>query len=239
MTEQRKNKLGEMPVPKLIISMSVPMMLSFFIQALYNMVDSIFVARLSEDALTAVSMAFPVQQLMTALGVGTGVAINALVSRYNGQRRPDLAEKVANVTVFLCFCYIALFVLTGIFAVGPYYRMQTDVTAITEAGIQYLSIVCIVSAGCFLGQIFEKMLVATGSSVLSMASQATGAIVNIIFDPLLIFGLGPFPEMGVRGAAAATVFGQIIAAVVAYVLFTRHEKSIHLSFAKMLLTSQF
>lgn len=234
MTNTRKNKLGEMPIPKLIISMSVPMMLSFFIQALYNIVDSIFVARISEHALTAVSMAFPIQQLMTALGVGTGVAINALVSRYNGQKRPDKAEKIANVTVFLCFCYIILFLFIGMFVVRPYYSMQTDVAAIVEAGTQYLSIVCTISAGCFLGMIFEKMLVATGNSILSMTSQGTGAIVNIIFDPLLIFGIGPFPAMGVRGAAAATVLGQIVAAIVAFTLFTRHEKTIHLSFKKMI-----
>ncbi len=236
MTESKKNRLGTMPIPKLLVAMSIPMMISFFIQALYNIVDSIFVARISEEALTAVSMAFPIQQLITALGVGTGVAVNALVSRYNGQKRPDLAEKIANVTVFLNLCYIALFMIIGAALIRPYYEMQTNVTAITEAGVQYLTVVCIVSAGAFLGQNFEKTLVATGHSVLSMTSMATGAVFNMIFDPLLIFGLGPFPKMGVQGAAVATVAGQIAAAIVAFTLLVRNEKNIRLHPSRMLPT---
>lgn len=232
--EQKENRLGTMPIGRLLLVMSVPMMVSFFIQALYNMVDSIFVAKISEDALTAVSIAFPMQNIITAIGVGTGVGINALVPRYLGQGRQKDAEKVANVAVFLSACYCVLFVLVGMFVVGPYYRMQTNVPEIVDGGIKYLSIVCIVSFGAFFGQNFEKLLVATGNSFHSMISQASGAIFNIIFDPLLIFGLGPFPKMGITGAAAATVLGQIFAAVVAFLLAMKKQSAVRIHFRAML-----
>ena len=229
----QENKLGVMPIGKLLAVMSIPMMISFFIQALYNVVDSIFVAMLSENALTAVSIAFPMQNVIIAIGVGTGVAVNALVPRYLGQQRQRDAEKIANVAVFLSFCYCLIFVAVGLLLVGPYYRMQTDVDEIVEGGIEYLTIVCVVSAGAFFGQNFEKLLVATGNTFASMASQATGAIFNIIFDPLLIFGVGPFPAMGIRGAAAATVLGQIVAAVVAFILVRTRQKSVRIHFGAM------
>ena len=230
---EQNNKLGTMPIGRLLAVMSVPMMISFFIQALYNVVDSIFVAMISENALTAVSIAFPVQNIITAIGVGTGVGVNALVPRYLGQGRQRDAEKIANVAVFLSCCYSLIFVVVGLTLVGPYYRMQTDVGEIVDLGIQYLSIVCVVSAGAFFGQNFEKLLVATGNTFASMASQATGAVFNIIFDPLLIFGVGPFPAMGVRGAAAATVLGQIVAALVAFTLVKVKQKSVRIHFAAM------
>lgn len=232
----QQNKLGTMPIGQLLLRMSIPMMISFFIQALYNAVDAMFVAKISEDALTAVSIAFPVQQIMTAIGVGTGVAVNALVPRYQGQGKPERAEKFANVAVFLSLCYTILFMLVGAFLIRPYFLMQTDIPSIVDAGVDYLSIVCMVSVGCFYGQNFEKLLVATGNSFCSMAAQATGAIFNIIFDPLLIFGLGPFPALGVRGAAWATVLGQILAAVVAFVLLQMKENHIRLKVSKMLPT---
>ena len=230
----QENKLGTMPIGRLLIVMSIPMMISFFIQALYNVVDSIFVAQISENALTAVSIAFPMQNIITAIGVGTGVGVNALVPRYLGQQRQRDAEKIANVAVFLSVCYCVIFVLVGLFVVGPYYRMQTDVTEIVEDGIAYLSVVCVVSFGAFFGQNFEKLLVATGHTVCSMISQATGAIFNIIFDPLLIFGIGPFPEMGVTGAAVATVLGQIVAAIVAFVMAMTKQNSVRLNLRAML-----
>ena len=205
----QQNKLGTMPIRRLLISMSIPMMISFFIQALYNIVDSMFVARISENALTAVSIAFPLQQIITAIGVGTGVAVNALVPRYTGQGEHGKALRIANVAVVLSACYTVLFMLVGAFGVRAYYTMQTDVAEIIEDGTQYLTVICLISAGAFFGQNFEKLLVATGNTVCSMISQAAGAIFNIIFDPLLIFGIGPFPKLGVTGAAVATVLGQI------------------------------
>lgn len=232
--EQKENRLGTMPIGRLLLVMSVPMMVSFFIQALYNMVDSIFVAKISEDALTAVSIAFPMQNIITAIGVGTGVGINALVPRYLGQGRQKDAEKVANVAVFLSACYCVIFVLVGLFVVGPYYRMQTDMPEIVDGGIKYLSVVCMVSFGAFFGQNFEKLLVATGNSFYSMVSQASGAIFNIIFDPLLIFGVGPFPRMGITGAAVATVLGQIFAAVVAFLLAMKKQSAVRIHFGAML-----
>ena len=232
----QQNKLGTMPIGQLLIRMSIPMMISFFIQALYNAVDAMFVAKISEDALTAVSIAFPVQQIMTAIGVGTGVGVNALVPRYLGQGDPEKARKFANVAVFLSLCYTILFMLIGAFLIRPYFLMQTEIPSIVDAGVDYLTIVCLVCVGCFYGQNFEKLLVATGNSFYSMIAQATGAIFNIIFDPLLIFGLGPFPALGVKGAAWATVLGQILAAIVAFVLLQVKEKNIRLEFKKMLPT---
>ena len=226
---QQENKLGIMPIGALLVRMSIPMMISFFIQALYNTVDAMFVAKISEDALTAVSIAFPVQQLMTAIAVGTGVAVNALVPRYQGQGQPERGVKIANVAVFLSFCYCIIFLVVGLFFVRPYYALQTDVSTIVESGVDYLTIVCTVCMGAFFGQNFEKLLVATGNSFCSMAAQATGAIFNIIFDPLLIFGLGPFPALGVSGAAWATVLGQILAAIVALVLLHIKEKQVRLN----------
>ena len=230
----QENKLGTMPIGRLLMAMSIPMMISFFIQALYNVVDSIFVAQISENALTAVSIAFPMQNIITAIGVGTGVGVNALVPRYLGQQRQRDAEKIANVAVFLSVCYCVIFVLVGLFVVGPYYRMQTNVAEIVEDGVAYLSVVCVVSFGAFFGQNFEKLLVATGHTVCSMISQATGAVFNIIFDPLLIFGIGPFPEMGVTGAAVATVLGQIVAAIVAFLMAMKKQNSVRLHLQAML-----
>lgn len=227
------NKLGEMPIGRLLVSMSVPMMISFFIQALYNIVDSMFVAKLSEDALTAVSIAFPVQQVITAIGVGTGVSLNALVPRFMGQGRREESLRIANVALFLCVCYTAFFFLLGLTFVPAYYTMQTTVPTIVDAGVDYLTVICLVSVGAFFGQIFEKLLVATGNTFQSMIAQASGAVFNLIFDPLLIFGLGPFPALGVQGAAIATVGGQIFAAIIAFLLLLRKNTGIHLKLSYM------
>lgn len=232
----KENKLGTMAIGRLLMVMSIPMMISFFIQALYNIVDSMFVARISEDALTAVSIAFPLQQIITAIGVGTGVGVNALVPRYNGQGKPDAARKIANVAVFLSACYTVIFMIVGQTAIRVYYTMQTDVPAIIEGGVEYLTIICTFCVGAFFGQNFEKLLVATGNTVYSMTAQVTGAVFNIIFDPLLIFGIGPFPEMGISGAATATVAGQIVAAIVALIMLHFKEKNIRLKFRLMLPT---
>ncbi len=228
-----ENRLSTMPLGRLLISMSIPMMISMFIQALYNMVDSMFVAQISEDALTAVSLAYPVQNIIVAIGVGLGVGINATVPRFLGMGRARDAQKAANVSIFLSACFCVIFILLGLFFVKPFYMAQTSDEAVVSNGVDYLSIVCIICVGSFYGQNFEKMLVSFGHTVKSMISQAVGAVINIIFDPLLIFGIGFFPEMGVAGAAVATVLGQVIAAAVALFFVTGKDVPVRLSFRAM------
>lgn len=226
MERDQSNKLATMPMGKLLVSMSLPMMVSFFIQALYNIVDSMFVAKLSEEALTAVSLAFPVQQVITAIGVGTGVGTNAMVPRYLGQGEPRKANLVANTAAFLSICYSIVFCILGLTVIGPYYQVQTDVAGIADGGTTYLTIIVCASAGVFFGQIFEKLLVCNGYPTLAMLSQASGALFNLVFDPLLIFGLGPFPRMGIAGAAWATVLGQLLGALIAFVLNLKKNPNI-------------
>ena len=223
-----ENKLGVMPIKKLLLTMSIPMMISYFIQALYNTVDSIFVARISEEALTAVSLSFPMQNVMTAVAVGTGVGINALVPRKLSMKDNEGADQVAGTALFLCLIWTILFTTLGLLFSHSYFRLQTDNQAIVQYGTQYLRICTGVCGGIFFGQILEKLLVATGNPVLSMASMAAGALTNLILDPLLIFGAGPLPRMGVSGAALATVIGQIAAAVTALVLNHKKNSSVSL-----------
>lgn len=214
---QKENKMGVMPENKLLMTMSLPMMASMLVQALYNIVDSVFVSRINENALTAVSLAFPVQSLMIAVSVGTAVGVNALLSKTLGEKDYKKAQEVANNAVFLAaVCYV-LFFLIGVFAVRPFYISQTRDTEIVEFGIQYLTIVCVGSAGIFMQTMFERLLQSTGKTFYTMITQGTGALVNIILDPVLIFGLGPFPEMKVAGAAAATIIGQLVAGILAVV----------------------
>ena len=229
-----QNKLGQMPIGKLLVAMSVPMMISMLIQALYNVVDSIFVARLCEDALTAVSLAFPLQNIMIAVGVGTGVGVNALVSRSLGEGNIRRAEKAANVQIFLDLAYTVIAVLIGIFFARSYFATQTDVESIVDYGEQYISIVCIWSMGLFLGQGFEKLLIATGNATQSMISQGLGAVLNILLDPVFIFGLGPVPAFGVRGAAIATVLGQFGAAITAFIFCVRCNKEVRFHLNQLL-----
>lgn len=212
----QENKMGTMPVFPLLMSMAIPMMMSFFIQALYNIVDSMFVARISENALAAVSLAFPMQQIMGAIGIGTGVGISASIPRALARKQQDRADALANTGIFLCLCYTAVFIVLGLTFTHTFYTMQTNVAEIVEGGTQYLSIVWAVSFGMFFGVLFEKMLTSSGFASLAMIAQAGGAIFNIIFDPLLIFGIGPFPKLGIAGAALATVLGQIFAACLAF-----------------------
>jgi putative MATE family efflux protein len=222
---RQENKMGVMPINKLLLSMSVPMMISMLVQALYNVVDSVFVSMVSENALNAVSLAFPVQNLMIAVATGTGVGVNALLSRSLGQKRYDRANLAAENAVFLALCSYAVFaLLTGLFA-RPYFAIQTDVAEIIEGGTAYITICGTLSFGLFLQIAFERLLQATGRSVYSMATQILGAVINLIFDPICIFVL----DMGVAGAAAATVMGQIIAAGVSIVINQRKNKDISIT----------
>lgn len=229
MEEQTQNKMGTMPIGRLLAVMSVPMMISMFVQALYNMVDSMFVAMISENALTAVSLAFPMQTIMNAVAVGTGVGINAMVSRSLGGGDLKSAGKAASVQIFLSAAYSAAAVIIGLALSHTFYTNQTDVAEIVEYGESYMRIVCVFSFGMFYGQNFEKLLVATGSSALSMISQVLGAVINIILDPILIFGLGPFPELGVEGAAIATVIGQSASAAAALIFNLKFNKAARFS----------
>lgn len=230
---RNENKLGTMPCGRLLASMSIPMMISFFIQAMYNIIDSMFVAMLSENALTAVSLAFPVQQIINAIGVGIGVGISALIPRYLGQGNDRKASQVANSGIFMNGAVTLFFLILGIFMPGAFYRMQTNVPEIVQGGTVYLTIVMCLGTGVLFGQYFEKMLVASGYARHAMICQATGAVFNIVFDPLLIFGLGPFPEMGIAGAATATVLGQILATILAGWMNMKINRSIRFEIRRM------
>ena len=210
----KENKMGVMSENKLLVTMSLPMVISMLVQALYNIVDSMFVAQISENALTAVSLAFPAQNLMIAVATGTGVGINALLSKSLGEKNFPLANKVAENGVFLAVLSFLAFAILGGFFSRTFFLMQTDIGEIVDAGTDYLVICCVCSFGIFLQVTFERLLQSTGKTFYTMITQGTGAIINIIFDPILIFGLAGFPKMGVAGAAAATVFGQIVAAVI-------------------------
>ena len=226
----QENKMGTMPVNKLLLSMSLPMMASMLVQALYNIVDSIFVARVSEDALTAVSLAFPIQSLMIALGGGTGVGINALLSRSLGEKNHTKANLAATNGVFLAAMNYLLFLIIGLFAVKPFYASQKASDVITQYGIEYLSIVCCFSMGIFAQFAFERLLQSTGKTFYTMITQMIGAIINLILDPILIFGLFGVPALGVSGAAIATVSGQIAAGTAAMIFNKKVNHEIHISF---------
>ena len=185
---QRENKMGTMPVDKLLLSMALPMVVSMLVQALYNIVDSVFVAQLSENALTAVSMAFPVQNLMIGLATGIGVGMNAFVSKNLGQHNQEGVNKSALHGIFLEFINYLIFLCIGLFAVQKFMQTQTNISDIVESGTTYLRIVCICSFGIFTQVAFERLLQSTGKTLLSMTTQLTGAIINIILDPILIFG---------------------------------------------------
>ena len=196
--------------------------------------DSIFVAKISEDALTAVTLAFPIQTLMIAAGSGTGVGINALLSKSLGEKNFDRSDAAANTGILLNFFNYLLFLMIGIFLAKPFISSQTSNDVIIEYGATYVAYVCMFSIGIFAQMTFERLLQATGRTLLSMVSQMTGAIINIIMDPLLIFGIGPFPKLGVAGAAIATIFGQTVAASLGIFMNIKYNKDIRLSLSKVL-----
>lgn len=226
----KENKMGIMPVNKLLISMSLPMMISMLVQALYNIVDSIFVAKIDENALTAVSLAFPMQTLMISLAGGTCVGVNAMLSKALGEKNYKKVNKIAVNGVFLAALSCLLFVMIGIFCVRFFYQSQTDDAVIIEYGVQYLSIICICSVGIFSQFIFEKLLQSTGKTIFTMITQTTGAVINLILDPIMIFGLLGFPKMGVAGAALATVIGQIVAGIMAFIMNYKVNHEVELKF---------
>lgn len=227
--EKAENKMGVMPVNRLLITMAIPMMLSMMVQALYNVVDSMFVSRISENALTAVSLAFPVQNLMIAVSTGTGVGVNALLSRSLGEKDFNKVNKAANNAVFLAAASYVVFAVLGLLFAHRFFTIQTDDPEIIAYGTDYLRICMLCSFGLFGEIVFEKLLQSTGQTVFSMVTQGVGAILNIIFDPICIFGLFGFPRMGVAGAAAATVFGQIVGFIVGVLINQAKNHEIHLS----------
>ncbi len=226
---KQENKMGVMPINKLLISMALPMIVSMLVQALYNIVDSIFVSRICEDALTAVSLAFPVQNLMIAISSGTGVGVNALLSRSLGEKNQETADRAAMNGIFLAICSYLVFLIFGLTACHLYFSTQTDNEAIIAYGDTYLSIVCVCSFGMYIQMMFERVLQATGRTLYTMFTQGAGAIINIIMDPILIFGLFGAPELGIAGAAVATVFGQIVAACMAILFNKKYNTDVNLT----------
>ena len=224
----RENKMGTMPIAPLLAGMAVPMMISMLVQALYNVVDSIFVARVSQDALNAVSLAFPLQNLMIAVGGGTGVGMNALLSRSLGEKRQDMADKAANTGIFLFLCSAVIFGVFGVLCSRAFFLAQTDIASIVNYGTDYARIVLGLSIGIFSQFCFERILQSTGRTVYSMATQLIGAVINLIMDPILIFGLFGFPRMEVAGAAVATVLGQIVAACIGVAMNLKFNSDIHI-----------
>lgn len=231
-TVQKENKMGVMPIPKLLFQMSLPMVISMLIQALYNIVDSMFVAQINENALTAVSLVFPVQNLMIAIAVGTGVGINALLSRNLGEKDFKSADLAARNGIFLAAASYIVFALLGVSLTSFYLSVQTSDAQIIAYGKQYMYVICAMSFGCFLQITMERLLQATGKTLLTMVTQGTGAIFNIIMDPILIFGLLGFPRMGVAGAALATVAGQTLGMLLGLFLNVRMNKEINLNMRK-------
>ena len=228
----QENKMGTMPVNKLLISMSLPMIISILVQAMYNIVDSVFVAQISENALTAVSLAFPLQNLMIAFAGGTAVGVNALLSRSLGEKNQDHVNQTAVNSVFIFLVTAVIFMIAGLTLSNLFFNVQTTNTEIVNAGTQYSMIVVGCSIGLFCQFLFERLLQATGRTLFTMVTQGLGAIINIILDPIFIFGLCGFPKMGVAGAALATITGQIIACLLALFFNLKFNHDIHFKFKR-------
>lgn len=224
----QENKMGVMPVPKLLVNMALPMIISMLVQALYNIVDSIYVSQVSESAVTALSLAFPVQNMQIGFGVGIGVGVNSLLSKSLGEKNQDAADRAAGNGIFLVIISTVLFMLFGIFGARPYFTMQSQVAETVEGGIAYTQICCLFTAGIFVQILGERLLQATGRTVLTMIAQGVGAIVNIILDPIFIHGWFGMPQMGIAGAAVATVIGQWAGAALCIYLNLRHNPEVHI-----------
>ena len=228
-TAPGENKMGVQPVGRLLAGMAIPMMISMLVQALYNVVDSVFVSRISENAFNAVGLAFPLQNLMIAVGAGTAVGINALLSRSLGEKKQDMADRAAGTGIFLSLCSAVVFALIGIFLSRPFFMAQAKtMPEIVEMGTAYTRICLGLSVGLFCQFCFERLLQSTGRTMLSMVTQLIGAIINIILDPVFIFGLCGMPKMGVTGAAVATVLGQFVGALLAILLNLKYNPEIRI-----------
>ena len=225
-TTLKENKMGVMPVGKLLVNMALPMIISMLVQALYNVVDSIYVSRISESAVTALSLAFPVQNMQIGFAVGIGVGINSLLSKSLGEGNQEAANRTAGNGMVLMFIVTAAFMLFGLFGVRPYYEIQSNVAETVEGGIAYTRICCLFIMGSFMQIYAERLLQATGRTVLTMITQATGAIVNIILDPIFIFGWFGLPAMGMAGAAVATVIGQWTGAILGLYFNEKHNPDV-------------
>ncbi|MBR7101402.1 MAG: MATE family efflux transporter [Clostridia bacterium] len=225
----KENKMGVAPVGNLLFKMAIPMIISMLVQALYNIVDSIFVSEISEDALTAVSLAFPLQTLMLAFGLGSSLGVNTLISRSLGAKDRDSARKAANCGLFLAFCNYVFFAIAGLLLSRPFFAMQTDSQAILNMGVSYATVCLVGSFGLFEQLAFEKILQSTAKTSLSMITQLVGAVVNIILDPIFIFGWLGLPEMGVTGAAIATVLGQLVGALTGLIFCIKYNKEVPLN----------
>ena len=228
-TVQTENKMGIMPIPKLLISMSLPMMISMLVQALYNIVDSMFVAKLCEEALTAVSLAFPIQTLMISVASGTGVGINALLSRNLGEKNFKGANRAARNGIFLGIISCIVFAVIGITCSHAFFSAQTSDPLIVKYGTQYMTIICVMSVGIFMQITFERLLQSTGKTIYNMITQGLGAIITIILDPILIFGLFGLPRLEVAGAAIATIIGQVIAVLLSFYFNIKKNREISIN----------
>ena len=224
-----ENKMGTMPITKLLVHMALPLIVSMLVQALYNIVDSIYISRVSESAVTALGLAFPIQNLIIGFGVGTAVGVNALLSRSLGEKNQEQANLAAGNGLFLVTVFSLLFALFGLFFARPYFEMQSSVPETVAGGSAYLAIVSIFSLGCFVQILCERLLQATGRSMLSMVLQGSGAALNILLDPIFIFGWMGIPAMGVAGAAIATVLAQWISALLGIFLNLHYNPDLHLS----------
>lgn len=222
----KENKMGTQPLNSLLLSTAIPLIISMLVQALYNMVDSLYVSRLGQDAFNAVSLSFPIQNIMIAIAVGTGAGIVTLISKSLGEKNFEKANQFASNGVFLTVCSYLVMLVFGIIGVEAFFKSQTDIAKIIEDGTEYLSICCIFSFGAFGQILLERLMQSTGKSGLSMWTQLIGAVINIVLDPIFIFGWWIFPEMGVAGAAVATVAGQIISMIVGIVLHHYYNKDV-------------
>ena len=225
----KENKMGTMEVRRLILTMSLPIMISMLVQALYNIVDSMFVARVSEAALAAVSLCYPIQMIMVAVACGTGVGINALLSRYLGEKKQEKASQVAMHGLFCAICNWLVFAVIGLFFSEAFLRLFSDDVQIIMMGISYMQICTICSFGVFVQITYERIMQSTGNTIYNMVIQGVGALINIILDPIFIFGLGPVPALGTAGAAIATVIGQIVAMFLGIIITQKKIREIQLS----------
>ena len=236
----RENKMGTMPVGKLLFSMALPLAISMLVQAFYNVVDSFYVSRISESAVTALGLAFPIQNLMISFATGIGVGMNALLSKSLGEGNRERANRTAGNGIFLCLCAVACFMIFGAVGAEAFFAAQSDVAETVEGGASYISICTLFSAGIFVEILGERLLQASGRTVYTLFTQGLGAVLNIILDPVFIFGYAPLgiAPMGIAGAAVATVTGQWVAAVMAIIFNFTKNPDVRLKLKNLLPTRE-